>query len=83
MLLFSDQKIEKEVLILDLTEIPLLVRAEVAQTPIEEVQVRIHLTQEEEVAEVEVLEIKKSLALSSKKPIKADINLFYLLIITQ
>ena len=43
---------------IDLTEIPLLVRAEVAQTPIEEVQVRIHLTQEEEVAEVEVLEIK-------------------------
>jgi hypothetical protein len=29
------------------------------------------------------LEIKKSLALSSKKPIKSDINLFYLLIITQ
>ena len=53
-----DQKIEKEVLILDLTEIPLLVQAEVAQTPIEEVQVRIHLTQEEEVAEVEVLETK-------------------------
>ena len=48
----------KEVLIVDLTEIPLLVRAEVAQTPIEEVQVRIHLTQEEEVAEVEVLETK-------------------------
>ena len=43
---------------IDLTEIPLLVRAEVAQTPIEEVQVRIHLTQEEEVAEVEVLVIK-------------------------
>ena len=43
---------------IDLTEIPLLVRAEVAQTPIEEVQVRIHLTQEEEVAEVEVLETK-------------------------
>ena len=36
----------------------LQVRAEVAQTPIEEVQVRIHLTQEEEVAEVEVLETK-------------------------
>ena len=53
-----DQKIEKEVLILDLNEIPLLVQAEVAQTPIEEVQVRIHLTQEEEVAEVEVLETK-------------------------
>ena len=53
-----DQKIEKEVLILDLTEIPLLVQAEVAQTPIEEVQVRIHLTQEGEVAEVEVLETK-------------------------
>lgn len=48
----------KEVLIVDLTEIPLLVRAEVAQTPIEEVQVRIHLTQEEEAAEVEVLETK-------------------------
>ena len=45
-------------MIVDLTEIPLLVRAEVAQTPIEEVQVRIHLTQEEEVAEVEVLETK-------------------------
>jgi len=44
--------------VIDLTEIPLLVRAEVAQTPIEEVQVRIHLTQEEEVAEVEVLETK-------------------------
>ena len=43
---------------IDLTEIPLLVRAEVAQTPIEEVQVQTHLTQEEEVAEVEVLEIK-------------------------
>ena len=43
---------------IDLTEIPLLVQAEVAQTPIEEVQVRIHLTQEEEVAEVEVLETK-------------------------
>ena len=53
-----DQKIEKEVLILDLNEIPLQVRAEVTQTPIEEVQVRIHLTQEEEVAEVEVLETK-------------------------
>lgn len=53
-----DQKIEKEVLILDLNEIPLLVQAEVAQTPIEEVQVRIHLTQEGEVAEVEVLETK-------------------------
>lgn len=48
----------KEVLILDLDEIPLLIRAEVAQTPIEEVQVRTHLTQEEEVAEVEVLETK-------------------------
>ena len=48
----------KEVLIVDLTEIPLLVRAEVAQTLTEEVQVRIHLTQEEEVAEVEVLETK-------------------------
>lgn len=48
----------KEVLILDLNEIPLLVQAEVAQTPIEEVQVQIHLTQEEEVAEVEVLAIK-------------------------
>ena len=83
MRLFSDQKGEKEVLILDLNEIPLLVQAEVAQTPIEEVQVRIHLTQEEEVAEVEVLETKKSLALSSKKPIKSDINLFYSFIITQ
>ena len=48
----------KEVLIVDLTEIPLLVQAEVAQTPIEEVQVRIHLTQEEVGAEVEVLETK-------------------------
>ena len=45
-------------MIVDLTEIPLLVRAEVAQTPIEEVQVRTHLIQEEEVAEVEVLETK-------------------------
>ena len=70
-------------MIVDLTEIPLLVRAEVAQTLIEEVQALIHLTQEEEVAEVEVPETKKSLALSSKKPIKSDINLFYLLIITQ
>ena len=41
-----------------MNEIPLQVRAKVAQTPIEEVQVRIHLTQEEEVAEVEVLETK-------------------------
>ena len=68
---------------LDLDETPLLVRAEVAQTLIEAVQVQIHLTQEEEVAEVEVLETKKSLALSSKKPIKSDINLFYLFITTQ
>ena len=45
-------------MIVDLTEIPLLVRAEVAQTLTEEVQVLIHLTQEEEVAEVEVLETK-------------------------
>ena len=29
------------------------------------------------------LETKKSLALSSKKPIKSDINLFYLVIITE
>ena len=43
---------------LDLDEIPLLVRAEVAQTLTEEVQVLIHLTQEEEVAEVEALETK-------------------------
>ena len=62
-----DQKIEKEVLILDLNEIPLLVRAEVAQTLIEEVQVRIHLTQEEEVAEVEVLETKTYLFLKYAK----------------
>ena len=67
MLLFSDQKVEKEVLILDLNEIPLLVRAEVAQTLIEEVQVRIHLTQEEEVAEVEVLVIKRYLFLKYAK----------------
>ena len=45
-------------MIVDLTEIPLLVRAEVAQTLTEEVQVLIHLTQEEEVAEVEALETK-------------------------
>ena len=45
-------------MIVDLTEIPLLVRAEVAQTPIEEVQAQTHLIQEEEVAEVEVLETK-------------------------
>ena len=31
----------------------------------------------------EELETKKSLALSSKKPIKSDINLFYLFITTQ
>ena len=70
-------------MIVDLTEIPLLVRSEVAQTPIEEVQAQTHLTQEEGVAEVEVPETKKSLALSSKKPIKSDINLFYSFIITQ
>ena len=70
-------------MIVDLTEIPLLVRAEVAQTLTEEVQAQTHLIQEEEVAEVEVLETKKSLALSSKKPIKSDINLFYLLISTE
>ena len=70
-------------MIVDLTEIPLLVRSEVAQTPIEEVQAQTHLIQAGEVAEDEVLETKKSLALSSKKPIKSDINLFYLLIITQ
>ena len=73
----------KEVLIVDLTEIPLLVRAEVAQTLIEEVQAQTHLTQEEGVAEVEVPETKKSLALLSKKTIKSDINLFYSFIITQ
>jgi hypothetical protein len=44
--------------VLDLDEIPLLVRAEVAQTLTEEVQAQTHLTQEEEVAEVEVLETK-------------------------
>ena len=70
-------------MIVDLTEIPLLVRSEVAQTPIEEVQAQTHLTQEEGVAEVEVPETKKSLALLSKKPIKSDINLFYSFIITQ
>ena len=41
------------------------------------------MTQEEEVAEVEVLEIKKSLALSIKKPIKSEINIFYIFITTQ
>ena len=45
-------------MIVDLNEIPLLVRAEVAQTLTEEVQAQTHLTQEEGVAEVEVLEIK-------------------------
>ena len=42
-------------MIVDLTEIPLLVRAEVAQTPSEEVQDQTHLIQERERAEVEVL----------------------------
>ena len=42
----------------------------------------VSLEVEGNLVEVE-LEIKKSLALSSKKPIKSDINLFYLLIITQ
>ena len=45
-------------MIVDLTEIPLLVRAEVAQTLTEEVQVLIHLIQEGEVAEDEGLETK-------------------------
>ena len=45
-------------MIVDLTEIPLLVRAEVAQTPIEEVQAQTHLIQEGEVAEDEGLETK-------------------------
>lgn len=42
----------------------------------------VSLVAEGDLGEVE-LETKKSLALSSKKPIKSDINLFYLLIITQ
>ena len=42
----------------------------------------VSLVAEGDLEEVE-LETKKSLALSSKKPIKSDINLFYLLIITQ
>ena len=42
----------------------------------------VSLVAEGDPGEVE-LEIKKSLALSSKKPIKSDINLFYILFITQ
>ena len=42
----------------------------------------VSLVAEGDLEEVE-LETKKSLALSSKKPIKSDINLFYLFIITQ
>ena len=67
-----DQKIEKEVLILDLNEIPLLVQAEVAQTPIEEVQAQTHLIQEGEVAEDEGLETKTYLFLEYRKWKKSD-----------
>ena len=42
----------------------------------------VSLVAEGDLVEVE-LETKKSLALSSKKPIKSDINLFYLFITTQ
>lgn len=42
----------------------------------------VSLVAEGDLGEVE-LETKKSLALSSKKPIKSDINLFYLFITTQ
>ena len=42
----------------------------------------VSLEVEGDLVEVE-LETKKSLALSSKKPIKSDTNLFYLFIITQ
>ena len=42
----------------------------------------VSLEVEGDLGEVE-LETKKSLALSSKKPIKSNINLFYPLIITQ
>ena len=42
----------------------------------------VSLVAEGDLEEV-VLETKKSLALSSKKPIKSDINIFYSFIITQ
>jgi len=42
----------------------------------------VSLVAEGDLGEVE-LETKKSLALSSKKPIKSDINIFYSFIITQ